>query len=219
MKGIDLCVWPVCRGGGTAKVLLMSGVHGNEPEGVFLVERFIEEKLYKFLEGRGELWVFPQANPDGVLAGTRANANGVDLNRNLPTKDWDPKAFNERYQPGPHAGSEPESLALVQFLDELKPKVIISIHSILPPVGNPMLNYNGECQAMAEHMSQFNHLPVEGSIGYPTPGCLGTWAGFENNMPTITMEVLRGEDETTLWKKHSLSLVEGIEFAFENEEL
>lgn len=216
VKGEDLLAWPVTQGG-SAKALLMSGVHGNEPEGVYLVERLIQEKLYKLFDGKGELWVFPRANPDGLAMEQRCNANNVDLNRNMPTNDWNPEAFTDRYQPGFHAGSEPECVALVRFLKELQPKFIITIHSISPEVGNVMLNYNGQCRLLAAHMSEFNHLPVEGSIGYPTPGCLGTWAGFENNMPTITMEVLRGESEDELWKKHSLSLVEGIEFGFSNE--
>ena len=49
---------------------------------------------------------------------TRTNANGVDLNRNLPTKDWAALAHrqwkwsyqkNPRYNPGKSAGSEKSS--------------------------------------------------------------------------------------------------------------
>ena len=34
--------------------------------------------------------------------------------------------------------------------------------------------------------------PVEASIGYPTPGSFGTYAGIERQIPTITLEL----DET-----------------------
>ena len=37
--------------------------------------------------------------------------------------------------------------------------------------------------------SEFINYPVEGDIGYPTPGSFGTWAGIEKNIPTITLEL------------------------------
>ena len=33
------------------------------------------------------------------------------------------------------------------------------------------------------------NYPVEESIGYPTPGSFGTYAGVERNIPTITLEM------------------------------
>ena len=31
--------------------------------------------------------------------------------------------------------------------------------------------------------------PIEESIGYPTPGSFGTWAGIEREILTITLEL------------------------------
>ena len=33
------------------------------------------------------------------------------------------------------------------------------------------------------------NYPIEESIGYPTPGSFGTWAGIENGILTITLEL------------------------------
>ena len=43
--------------------------------------------------------------------------------------------------------------------------------------------------SLAEKISEIINYPVESSIGYPTPGSFGTWAGVERNIPTITLEV------------------------------
>ena len=42
---------------------------------------------------------------------------------------------------------------------------------------------------IANKISEIIKYPVEASIGYPTPGSFGTWAGIERNIPTITLEL------------------------------
>src|SRR5947209_157718 len=91
--------------GGGPEILVLGGVHGDETEGVVcgygLLEALSRDFPYKL-----SLTLVPAFNLDGVLARTRVNGNGVDLNRNLPSNDWNPQAFNERYPPGPNANSE-----------------------------------------------------------------------------------------------------------------
>ena len=98
------------------RVLILGGVHGDEIEGVAcsrgLLESFLQNFPYKL-----QLTLIPEVNPEGVLLKTRGNSNGVDLNRNLPTKDWSPEAKTPRYNPGPKPLSEKENQAL---LEELK---------------------------------------------------------------------------------------------------
>src|ERR1700692_1489381 len=99
------------------KVLVIGGVHGNESEGVVasfgLLKSFTENFTLKL-----RLTLIPAFNLDGVLSLNRVNGHGVDLNRNLPTNDWNPKAFDPKYPPGPKANSEPENQALVKYLEK-----------------------------------------------------------------------------------------------------
>lgn len=168
------------------EVLILGGVHGDEVEGVVaaqeLLKHFMKSFPYKL-----NLTLVPQFNYEGVVFKTRGNGNGVDLNRNLPTKDWSPEAATPRYHPGPYAGSEAENKGLIKYLENKKPSFVLSLHS-----WHPVLNVNGKCRNVAEVIAKYTDYRIDDSIGYPTPGCLGTFAGLERNLPTLTYEIERG---------------------------
>lgn len=185
-------------------VLLMGGIHGDEYEGVVAADGLLES-LLQSNPYRLKITVVPRANPDGVLMRTRGNGHGVDLNRNLPTKDWSPEIKTPRYHPGPSAGSEPENRALMALLEEIKPALVISLHS-----WNPVLNVNGDCRAEAEVLSQATGYKIDDDIGYPTPGCLGTYAGLERGWPTLTYEIQRGQEVPEILKIHVPAVLEAL---------
>ncbi len=168
------------------EILILGGVHGNEIEGVILANLLLAELLQNF-PWKLNLTLIPQMNPEGVLLHQRTNSAGVDLNRNLPTKDWSSQLTNPKYPPGPHASSEPETQALLKFLQQYPAKFILSFHS-----WKPMINTNGNCQPIDQILHQHSGYVIESDIGYPTPGCLGTYTGLEQNIPTITLEIERG---------------------------
>lgn len=183
---LNLPVFKYTFGQSGPHVLILGGVHGDEPEGVIaangLLAAFNESFNYKL-----QAIVIPEFNPEGILMKQRMNARGVDLNRNLPTRDWSPEAKKPRYQPGPHPGSEPENKALVQLLNSIKIDLIITLHSY-----DPMININGPgCEPEANILKQRTQYPIEPDIGYPTPGSLGTYAGKERGISTITFEIQR----------------------------
>ncbi len=76
----------------------VSTMHGDEVLGTDLSLRFIDLLLTSYGTDTGitalidstAIWIVPLMNPDGWEAGTRMNANGVDLNRDFPTfpEDW-----------------------------------------------------------------------------------------------------------------------------------
>lgn len=191
-------------------MLVLGGVHGDETEGVVLANAI----LASLLESESlefQMTLLPALNIDGVLAGTRGNANGVDLNRNLPTKDWSPEATTPRYQPGPRPLSETENKALVDFIQFEKPNFILSLHS-----WKPLLNINDPegteiCRQVAEAIANQTGDIIEPTIGYSTPGCLGTYAGFERGIPTLTYEIERGLSPTAVIQKHLAACFSGFQ--------
>jgi protein MpaA len=168
------------------KVLILGGVHGDEIEGVIAAQALLQSFLKSF-PYRLDLALVPAFNADGVLLRSRTNSRGVDLNRNLPTKDWSPEVKTPRYHPGPFANSEPENQALARFIENEKPSFVLSLHS-----WHPVLNVNGDCLAEAQTLSRWTGYRIDADIGYPTPGCLGTFAGLERNSATLTYEIERG---------------------------
>lgn len=172
------------KGTASAKkyIYLMAGVHGDEVEGVNVVAQ-----LFSWLKSQDNLnfplVLIPIVNVDGHKAGTRVNANGVDLNRNLDTDCWTSEVSEKKYYPGPTALSEPENQYLVDLFNKFPPGLILSIHS-----WKPLVNFNGDCLDVAEFLSKRNGYEVLADIGYPTPGSLGTYGPAKLNCPVLTFE-------------------------------
>jgi murein peptide amidase A len=116
------------RGDLTAPAALVVGViHGTESAGLAVIGRLRRVSLPAGVH----LWLVPTANPDGLAAGTRQNAHGVDLNRNWPTawvhngRPWD------GYYSGPRPMSEPENRAMRAFILRIRPALTIWYHQPL----------------------------------------------------------------------------------------
>lgn len=141
--------------------------------------------------GRGadNLLFIPCLNPDGLQNNTRTNANGVDLNRNFPTKNWGEDTSQagdnpDDYYGGKSPASEIETQFVIDIIEKYKPKLILTLHAPYK-----IVNYDGPAKEIAQKISDIIGYPVEESIGYPTPGSFGTYCGVERNIPTITLEL------------------------------
>lgn len=180
-------------------VSLVIGVfHGDEPQGKFLIEEYLKRQPTlspTSKSGRNKsnnLLFIPCLNPDGMQLGQRTNANGVDLNRNFPTKNWGENLGDNAtcddeksaYYGGISAGSETEAQFLIDTIEEFNPQTILTLHAPYKVV-----NYDGPAKELAEKISAIINYPVEASIGYPTPGSFGTYAGVERQISTITLEL------------------------------
>lgn len=149
-------------------------------------EGMSHELLHNSQENQSELLFIPCLNPDGMQLGRRTNANGVDLNRNFPTQNWEFTARDEFFG-GERPASEIETRFVMEIIKEFNPSLILTLHAPFKVV-----NYDGDAKEIAQKISKIINYPVEENIGYPTPGSFGTYAGIEKKIPTITLEL----DET-----------------------
>ena len=121
------------------RVLLFGGIHGDEYSSVSIVFKWMNI-LDEHHSGLFHWRIVPLLNPDGLLQkkSARVNANGIDLNRNFPTPNWEEETNhywiertkrNPRRYPGTSPLSEPETRWLVEEIEAFKPNVIVTIHA------------------------------------------------------------------------------------------
>lgn len=115
----------------------------------------------------------------------------MDLNRNLPTKNW-LKTLSMKdlsgqlhLSGGMSAGSEPETKALLDQLDE-DFAAVISLHS-----RGGILDYNGpDGRQLALRMSALCDLPLD-HVAYQAyiTGSMGDYVPWRYRIPLITVEL------------------------------
>ena len=110
-------------GSGSRALRILGGHHGNEGASIEVALRVAEALDGATLPADTEVWVVPLVNPDGLAADTRANANGVDLNRN----------YGEQWRDGSTGGdaafSEPETRAIRALARARAFDAGLSVHS------------------------------------------------------------------------------------------
>ncbi len=174
-------------GDGPRRVLWIGGIHGNETEGQVATD----ELPYAFaadpdLADAVTLTIVEDINPDGRAAGTRGNSHGIDLNRNYPAKNFQPSRSD-----GPQALSEPESRALKQLLDEVRPQLVMVAHSWGKKPSGPacFINFDGPAAGLAKRFGELSGYAVVPSEDiHGTPGSLGSFVGIDRGIPILTIE-------------------------------
>jgi protein MpaA len=209
--GYSVNGWPLTMyvfGDAPRPTLIFAAIHGNEWTSYAVARQLIE-----LLDQQPDLYrgrcvaILPAANPDGLEANTRVNRNGVDVNRNFPAANWQLTERNDSFG-GDVPASEPETKAIINAVEILKPAKIISIHSI--GGGKHGNNFDGPGEQLAKLLAANNGYNTLPSMGYPTPGSFGTWSGIEQHIPTITLEFPRDASPQQCWQENNAALLAAI---------
>jgi protein MpaA len=197
--GLPLSVF-LPAGDGPLAGLLTAGQHGEEAHTHLLARRLLER-----VPGGETRWaVISCLNPDGLLAGTRQNAAGVDLNRNFPAAAWQAEPTfsyppgiaperrvrehrTNRSLPGTHPASEPETRGVIELVERLRPPLVVDLHSPLE-----LIFVQGDVpHDLVEALAASALLPVHREFGGACPGAFDDWLA-ERGIPTILYEVEHG---------------------------
>jgi len=169
VRGRPIRAWHLDHGGKRKgpTVVLIAAMHGNEGA---------PRQILRSLRGGGlihgvDLWVVPVYNPDGLAAGHRRNARGVDLNRNYPYHWVD---LDGNYESGRRPASEPETRAMMRFLRKVRPDYVLSFHQPLHGVDT-----DNKRPGFSRRVARSLHLPAKrldcGGV------CHGTMTGWFNH--------------------------------------
>ena len=201
--GADLTVW--LPENEKPQILVLASMHGDESETTVVLSDALRSILPESLKNAAVLC----GNPDGAVRGTRGNARGVDLNRNFPSTNWSPEPVTYKSRkdgprdialsPGDYAASEPETAALISLLDEMRPRVVVTLHAALACIDD------ADNSPLGRWLSERTGLPFE-AVTYPTPGSFGSWAQeHELNLVTYEFEAASLYD---LKERHAPVLIE-----------
>lgn len=177
VQGRPIVAWRLGERGKDVKtVVLISTMHGNEPATRQILRALVDGEPVRNLD----LWVVPTYNPDGLAAGTRRNARGVDLNRNYPYRWVD---LDGSYESGRGPASEPETKAMMRFLRKVRPDHVLSFHQPLHGVDTDTKN-----RAFARRVADVLGLPRKSfNCGGVCHGTMTGWYsdGFRGNALTV----------------------------------
>jgi len=158
-------------------VLVVGVIHGNEPAGLSITRRLASGRPQR----ERLLIIVPDLNPDGVAAGTRQNARGVDLNRNFPWR-WRPLGVRGDLQySGPRPLSEPEARAARRLILRRRPAITIWFHQ---PLG--VVDESGGNLAVERRFAALSGLPLRRLPRYP--GSAASWQ--DHRLPNSTAFVV-----------------------------
>jgi protein MpaA len=144
--GRPIRAWRVGNPRSPRRLLVVACIHGNECAGMAVTQRLVDLARPVALD----LWVVQNLNPDGLASGTRANARGVDLNRDF------------------RDATQRETRIARKLILRLRPDVTIWYHQ-----PQSIVRAWGPSRAVARRYAQLADIPYR-SLAWP-PGTASRW--------------------------------------------
>lgn len=176
--------------------MFVGGIHGNEPSSTTLMRSWISQLEANPDRYAGKrILVVPAINPDGLAAGTRTNARGVNLNRNFPTDTWT-RSIKDTDGTHPNGGgekplSEPEALAIANLSKQYRPRLMLSFHAIGSLVVGDPGGYSAGYAARYASTVGYRDSTSNGSapFDYEITGTYEDWTYRYAGIPSMVLEL------------------------------
>ena len=175
--------------------MYVGAIHGNESSCMGILQSWINElEANPSRIGNRQIVIIPNINPDGIAAGTRANAHKVNLNRNFPTSNW---VSDIKDTDGSHKGgggssplSEPEAKALADITSRYRPRLLVSYHAIGSlVVGDPGGYSAGKAAQYAGMVGYRNATGMSSTFDYDITGAYEDWTYRNLGIPSMIVEL------------------------------
>jgi protein MpaA len=181
----------------SGEILVVGCIHGNECAGSRVTRLLASLRR----QGRSDVWLVHDLNPDGSTRGSRQNARGVDLNRNFPAgwreggEPWDP------YYSGTRPLSEPETRAIARLILRIRPETTIWFHQ---PEG--IVRAWGESIAAARGYARLSGEPFR-ALRWP-PGSATHWQNRRfAGTSSFVVELPPGPLPRTAARRHAFAIL------------
>lgn len=195
-------------GEGDREYLIVAGIHGGyEGNTIALANQLIEHlnENPDVVPRDVTLYIIRNMNPDGEARASdvdgRVNNNGVDLNRNFPSDNWVEDWDRDGcwiYRPttgGAYGGSEPETRAVMNFIQSKEITAMISYHSAalgVFPGGDPWTEDSKRLASTLAFVTKYPYPPIDTGCHYT--GTLADWAVENGVGASVDMELTNHRD-------------------------
>ncbi|MBE9525116.1 MAG: hypothetical protein IMY76_08445 [Chloroflexi bacterium] len=191
---------------GKTERMIVAGVHGGYEWNTIALADELINYFWAHPEAipiNTRLYILRALNPDGEIRSHsfdgRANDNGVDINRNFPTYwqatwpregCWDQRPITA----GEFAASEPETMALINFIEAHPIDALLSYHSAalgIFPGGRPPDAASIDLAETIAAVSSYPYPPID--LGCLMTGQMADWASI-NDIAAVDVELSNHKD-------------------------
>jgi len=200
--GIPLVVYQL--GSGDRSVFIMSGQHGGPERNTVA----LGNQLWDYFAAHPDeipsnfrLDFMTEANPDGLVRGSRLYVSGVDPNRNWGGFDWQSDAWDSNAVfriglGGVEPFSEPETQAIRDYLMATQPALTINYHSrggFLFGGRGDRSNRIADAYASASRYPRPSPSTGGSPLSYRATGSMNVWMG-EQGLAGMLIELTTFDD-------------------------